>query len=64
LKGFEMLRQLASVVNLLMQGIDQVSGEHFLRKPFEATELLAKVLRIISSEASFPKFCDNTTSED
>jgi DNA-binding response OmpR family regulator len=36
----------------------QVSDEHFLRKPFEVTELLAKVLQIMSSEASFPKFCD------
>ena len=36
----------------------EVSGEHFLQKPFDATELLSKVSRIMDSEASFPKFCN------
>jgi DNA-binding response OmpR family regulator len=35
----------------------EVSGEHFLQKPFEAAELLSKVSQIMDAEASFPKFC-------
>src|SRR5205085_2465385 len=37
----------------------EVSDEHFLRKPFATAELVSKVSQIMTSEVSFPKFCDS-----
>ena len=36
----------------------EVSDEHFLRKPFAPSDLLARVSNILNSAATFPSLCD------